>query len=106
LLHENLKKATKEERGELPTLAQTAIDLTTILIPYLPEDSFAALWAQLHPLLQTSTDPNIQRRLYRCLSQLAETEGERKLFIHTLSQIQEILNLKNTQSSCQKVRSL
>jgi len=106
LLQENLKKGTTEEKSELPTLAQTAIDLTTIMIPYIPEDTLAPLWGHLHPLLKTNTDQNIQRRLYRCLSQLAQTEGERDLFIHSLSQIQEILNLKNTHSSCQKVHSV
>jgi ribosomal RNA-processing protein 12 len=103
LLQVNLNNPTKGEKTDLPTLAQTAIDLTNIMIPYLPSDTFDALWDLFVPLLRLKEDPNMQRRAYRSLAKLAEAEAGKDFLVNRLDQLTEILKLSDTHTTSQKV---
>jgi len=91
-----------KEKSELPTLAQTAVDLILIMIPYLPIDTYEILWNGLDPLLK-SKDPNIQRRAYRCLAKLAEIESGQEFLLKRLDQVTDILKGTDAQPAAQKV---
>ena len=103
LLQMNLNNPTKPERTDLPTLAQTAIDLTTIMIPFVPPDTYDALWNHFVPLLRLREDPNMQRRAYRCLARVAEGEIGREFLVNRLDQVSEILKYTETHTTSQKV---
>ena len=103
LLQMNLKNPTKPEKSELPTLAQTAIDVANIMIPFLPSDVYEALWNLFVPLLKMKDDPNMQRRAYRSLAKLAEVEHGKQFLIGRLDQVCEILKYTETHSTSQKV---
>jgi hypothetical protein len=103
LLQENLKDSRKNEKAELPTLAQTAVDLTIIMIPYLPSDRFEALWNLVIPLLSLKDDPNMQRRAYRCLAKLAEVDAGKEFMLSHLNQVIDILKSSNAHTTSQKV---
>ena len=102
LLQQNLSQAPTEKR-ELPTLAQTAVDLLLIMIPYLPVDTYESLWTGLDPLLKSKDDGNMQRRAYRCLAKLAEIESGQEFLVNRLDQVTEILKRTDTHSTSQKV---
>jgi len=104
LLRDNL--AQKGEKSDLPSLAQTAIDLTNIIIPYLPADTLDDLWALFTPLLRLKDDPNMQRRAYRCLAKLAETENGKRYIANKLDQVELILKSSDAHTTSQKDRIL
>jgi hypothetical protein len=103
LLQLNLNNPTKTEKSELPTLAQTAIDLTNIMIPFLPPDNYEALWNLFLPLLRLKDDSNMQRRAYRCLARLAEVEDGKQFIVNRLDQVNDILKYTDTHTTSQKV---
>lgn len=100
----NLNNPTKGEKSDLPTLAQTAIDLTNIMIPFLSSDTFENLWNLFFPLLRLKEDPNMQRRAYRSLTKLAEAEAGKDFLVDRLDQVTEILKRNDTHTTSQKVR--
>jgi hypothetical protein len=102
LLKQNLSQAPTE-KSELPTLAQTAVDLLLIMIPYLPVDTYESLWTVLDPLLKSKDDGNMQRRAYRCLAKLTEIESGQEFLVNRLDQVTEILKSTDTHFSAQKV---
>jgi ribosomal RNA-processing protein 12 len=104
LLQMNLNNPTKGEKSELPTLAQTAIDLTNIMISYLPADTFDAIWNLFVPLLRLKEDPNMQRRAYRCLAKLAEVDAGKEFLVNRLDHVTEIFKRSDTHTTSQKVR--
>jgi hypothetical protein len=104
LLQLNLNNPTKTEKSDLPTLAQTAIDLTNIMIPFLPPDIYEALWNLFLPLLRLKDDSNMQRRAYRCLAKLAEVEDGKQFIVNRLDQINDILKYTDTHTTSQKVQ--
>ena len=83
--------------------AQTAIDLTNIMIPYLPPDTFDTLWNLFVPILKLKEDPNMQRRAYRSLAKLAEVEAGKEFLVNRLDQVTEILKRSDTHTTSQKV---
>lgn len=103
LLQENLNDSQKNEKTELPTLAQAALDLTIIMIPYLSVESFDALWNLVIPLLKLKDDPNMQRRAYRCLAKLAEVDAGKGFLLSHLDQVVNILKSPETHTTSQKV---
>ena len=103
LLQLNLNNPTQTEKSELPTLAQTAIDLTNIMIPFLPPDNYEALWNLFLPLLRLKDDSNMQRRAYRCLAKLAEVEDGKQFIVNRLDQVNDILKYTDTHTTSQKV---
>ena len=102
LLKDNLN--TEAVKAELPSLAQTAIDLINILIPYLPVDTYHSLWNLFDPLLRLKEDPNLQRRAYRCLAKLTEVDAGRTFLVNRLPQVETILKITDTHTTSQKVR--
>ena len=103
LLQVNLNNPTKGEKTDLPTMAQTALDLTNIMIPYLPSDTFDGLWNLFVPLLRLKEDANMQRRAYRSLAKLAEIEVGKEFLVNRLDQVTEILKRSDTHTTSQKV---
>jgi ribosomal RNA-processing protein 12 len=101
LLKDNLN--TEVSKAELPSLAQTAIDLTNILIPYLPVDTYDSLWNLFDPLLRLKEDPNLQRRAYRSLAKLAEVDAGTTFLVNRLPQVEMILKITDTHTTSQKV---
>ena len=102
LLQLNLNNPTKGEKSELPTLAQTAIDLTHIMIPSLPPDTFDILWNLFFPLLRLKEDPNMQRRAYRCLAKLAEVDAGKEFLANRLDKLTEIIKRTDIHTTSQK----
>jgi ribosomal RNA-processing protein 12 len=102
---EKSDKPEKVEKSQLPSLSQTAIDLIHIMIPYLPVDTFDALWTLFVPLLHMKTDPNMQRRAYRCLAKLAEVKNGKTFLVNRLDQVEEILKSSDIHATSQKVYS-
>lgn len=104
LLKQNLSQAPTE-KSELPTLAQTTVDLLLIMIPYLPVDTYESLWTELAPLLKSKDDGNMQRRAYRCLAKLTEIESGQEFLVNRLDQVTEIVKTSDTHASAQKVHT-
>jgi hypothetical protein len=102
LLQES-NNGSKPGNSELPTLAQTAIDLTNIMIPFLPSDTFDSLWNLLVPLLSLKDDPNMQKRAYHCLARFAELGASKQFLLKRLNQVTEILKRTDTHTSAEKV---
>jgi ribosomal RNA-processing protein 12 len=103
LLQENLKDSQNNEKTELPTLAQMALDLIIIMIPYLSAESFNPLWNLVIPLLKLKDDPNMQRRAYRCLAKIAEIDVGKEFLLSQLDQVVGILKSPNAHTTSQKV---
>jgi ribosomal RNA-processing protein 12 len=104
LLTENLNASAKSEKGDLPSLSQTAIDLTNVMVPYLPADTIEPLWNLIVPLVERKTDPNLQRRAYRCLANLASSESGKEFLLRRLQQVEQISRSANVHAISQKVK--
>ena len=93
----------KGDSTDLPALAQTAIDLIHIMIPYIPSDTYDTLWNLISPLLKRKDDPNMQKRAYRCLAKFAEVDRGREFLANRPALVEEILKRTDSHTTSQKV---
>lgn len=76
MLHKALEdEATeKPEKDALPAMSLTMLDILIALVPYIPVSSHNTLLTVFVQMIQNS-DPNHQKKGYRLLTRLAETDG-------------------------------
>lgn len=72
------KSKEKSKTDRMPPMAHTLMDLVIAITPYLPSDSHQALFLIFAATVNKSDDPQLQKKAYKVVPRLAETEEGRK----------------------------
>lgn len=70
-------KQRKKDPSGMPPLAHTLMDLIITITPYLPADSYQILFAIFKESVGKESDPQLQKKAYKVVPRLAETEAGR-----------------------------
>jgi len=68
------KQKNKNEQSGMPPMAHTLMDLVITITPYLPPDSYQTLFAIFNATVNKDADPQLQKKAYKVIPRLAETE--------------------------------
>jgi ribosomal RNA-processing protein 12 len=84
------KQKSKKE-GAMPPMAHTLMDLVITITPYLPADSYQTLFAIFNATVNKESDPQLQKKAYKVIPRLAETELGRAALESQIEALQELL---------------
>lgn len=90
-LDEEKPNTSESAKTKVPSLGITMMDLIVQMAKYLPEKSHNALFAIFNQTLQ-SPDAQIQKRAYRILTRLMETEEGTKSVMAYINEISKVLS--------------
>lgn len=93
-LVESAKKTPSEkskEKAKMPPMAHTLMDLVIAITPYLPSDSHQSLFLIFAATVNKSDDPQLQKKAYKVVPRLAETEEGRKALEEKSESLQKFL---------------
>lgn len=71
-------KQKKKGASGMPPMAHTLMDLVIAITPYLPSDSYPTLFAIFNATVNKDYDPQLQKKAYKVIPRLAETETGRE----------------------------
>ncbi|KAA8895648.1 NUC173 domain-containing protein [Sphaerosporella brunnea] len=81
----------KKEASAMPPMAHTLMDLVITITPYLPVKSYETLFAIFNATVNRNTDPQLQKKAYKVIPRLAETETGRAALKSQNEAIQALL---------------
>ncbi|KAI5795677.1 NUC173 domain-containing protein [Geopyxis carbonaria] len=85
------KQKKKKETDAMPPMAHTLMDLVITITPYLPAESYGALFEIFNATVSKEDDPQLQKKAYKVVPRLAETENGRKALAAQTEALQELL---------------
>lgn len=94
LAAEPAKKTPSEkakDKDRMPPMAHTLMDLVIAITPYLPSDSHQALFLIFAATVNKSDDPQLQKKAYKVVPRLAETEEGQKALKDKSEALQKFL---------------
>jgi ribosomal RNA-processing protein 12 len=68
------KQKSKKDAGAMPPMAHTLMDLVITITPYLPSESYHILFEIFNATVNKDSDPQLQKKAYKVIPRLAETE--------------------------------
>ncbi|EMG47366.1 RRP12 Ribosomal RNA-processing protein 12 [Candida maltosa Xu316] len=109
-----LKQAMDEEAGEAPQQQQsktdvpktsiTMMDLIVSMAKYVPESSHNALFSIFATTVTLANNPLMQKRAYRIISKLAETDAGKQSIGNFIGEIEKVL-IETTEQTHNSARS-
>jgi ribosomal RNA-processing protein 12 len=83
----------KEAKGvnKMPPMSHTLMDLVITISIYLPRDSFAGLFNMAAIIVNNDSDPQLQKKAYKLIPRLAESESGRAAIVERNSDLQQLL---------------
>jgi ribosomal RNA-processing protein 12 len=84
-------KQKKKDPSGMPPTAHTLMDLVITITPYLPSDSYSTLFAIFNATVNKDTDQQLQKKAYKVIPRLAETEMGRAALTSQNEALQELL---------------
>lgn len=100
-----LKNALEEESGEEapkkdapPRLSVTMMDLVVAMAKYVPASSYNALFSIFSTTVVMSNNALIQKRAYRIVSKLSESESGQAAILRFISELQQVF-VETTEST-------
>ncbi|THW84103.1 NUC173-domain-containing protein [Aureobasidium pullulans] len=83
----------KETKGpnKMPPMSHTLMDLVITISIYLPRDSFAGLFNMAAIIVNNDSDPQLQKKAYKLIPRLAESESGRAAILERNSDLQQLL---------------
>lgn len=99
-------KNEQKNKGSAPLLSSTMMDLVVAMSKYVPESSFNALFSILSTAIYMAENPLMQKRSYRIITKLSETESGRNAITSYNKELQNILlqTADHTNPSCRAAR--
>lgn len=85
------KQKTKKEAGSMPPMAHTLMDIVICITPYLPAESYGALFQIFNATVQKDDDPQLQKKAYKVVPRLAETDNGRAALTNQTEALQALL---------------
>ena len=71
------KQKKQKDASAMPPMAHTLMDLVITITPYLPTDSYQTLFSIFSATVNKESDPQLQKKAYKVIPRLAETETGR-----------------------------
>jgi ribosomal RNA-processing protein 12 len=96
LLHSSLEQeakgpsSQKTAKGSLPPMSQTMMDLVVATTPFLPKSSHNTLLTIFVTLSNMSNSPLLQKKAFRALTRLAETESGEATILENMANIENV----------------
>jgi ribosomal RNA-processing protein 12 len=88
-------QADKQKQGKshntMPPMSHTLMDLVITIALYLPRESFPALFQMAATMVNKDDDPQLQKKAYKLIPRLAETERGRAALQERSTELQLLL---------------
>ncbi|KAF8251637.1 NUC173-domain-containing protein [Wilcoxina mikolae CBS 423.85] len=85
------KQKSKKDQSGMPPMTHTLMDLVITITPYLPSDSYQTLFAIFNATVNKDSDPQLQKKAYKVIPRLAETEVGRAALQSQTEALQALL---------------
>lgn len=85
------QKSSQDARNKMPPTSHTLMDLVITMSTYLPRESFAGLFAMAANIVNKQDDPQLQKKAYKLIPRLSESEIGRSALAHRNSDLQQLL---------------
>lgn len=83
----------KETKGpnKMPPMSHTLMDLVITISIYLPRASFSGLFTMASVIINADSDPQLQKKAYKLIPRLAESESGREALVEKNAELQQLL---------------
>ena len=81
----------KEGKDKMPPTSHTLMDLVITISIYLPRESFAGLFNMAANIINRQDDPQLQKKAYKLVPRLAESESGRQALVERNVELQALL---------------
>lgn len=81
----------KDKTSKMPPTSHTLMDLVITMSTYLPRESFAALFTMAANVVQKKDDPQLQKKAYKLIPRLSESEAGRQAIQERNTELQFLL---------------
>lgn len=85
------KQKDKKDTTAMPPMAHTLMDLVITITPYLPAESYKTLFAIFNATVNKESDPQLQKKAYKVIPRLSETETGKAALRSQSVALQELL---------------
>lgn len=94
----------QQNKNEVPKTSITMMDLIVAMAKYVPESSHNALFSIFATTVNLANNPLMQKRAYRIISKLAETESGKQSILKFIGEIEKVL-IDTTEQTHNSARS-
>jgi ribosomal RNA-processing protein 12 len=85
------QRTNKDGKDKMPPVSHTLMDLVITMSIYLPRESFAGLFNMAATIVNKQDDPQIQKKAYKLIPRLAESESGRQALAERNTELQQLL---------------
>ena len=85
------KQKEKKSENKMPPMSHTLMDLVITISIHLPRDSFVSLFNMASVIINKDDDPQLQKKAYKLLPRLAESEAGSEALRDRNADLQQIL---------------
>ncbi|GAB7329999.1 hypothetical protein MBLNU13_g01693t1 [Cladosporium sp. NU13] len=85
------QRTSKDGKDKMPPVSHTLMDLVITMSIYLPRESFAGLFNMAATIVNKQDDPQIQKKAYKLIPRLAESESGRQALAERNTELQQLL---------------
>jgi ribosomal RNA-processing protein 12 len=85
------QRNTKDGKDKMPPVSHTLMDLVITMSIYLPRESFAGLFNMAATIVNKQDDPQLQKKAYKLIPRLAESENGRLALQERNTELQQLL---------------
>ncbi|KAK1815311.1 pre-rRNA processing protein [Friedmanniomyces endolithicus] len=83
--------SSEEAKNKMPPVSHTLMDLVITMSIYLPRESFAGLFNMANQIIQKQDDAQLQKKAYKLIPRLAESEVGRQALAERSVELQQLL---------------
>ena len=84
-------QSSEQAKNKMPPTSHTLMDLVITMAIYLPRDSFAGLFNMAANIVNASNDPQLQKKAYKLIPRLSESEIGRQALEERNTELQQLL---------------
>ncbi|QIW97163.1 hypothetical protein AMS68_002681 [Peltaster fructicola] len=84
------QKEGKDGKLKMPPTSHTLMDLVITMSVYLPRDCFSGLFTMAANVVQKKNDPQLQKKAYKLVPRLAESEIGRQAIVERNTDLQQL----------------
>ncbi|KAF2829926.1 NUC173-domain-containing protein [Ophiobolus disseminans] len=85
------KQKQEKKQGQMPPMSHTLMDLIITIALYLPRDSYRSLFRMAEIMINKENDPQLQKKAYKLIPRLAESEIGRAALKDRNGELQQLL---------------
>ncbi|KAI7600472.1 NUC173-domain-containing protein, partial [Hortaea werneckii] len=83
--------SSEEAKNKMPPTSHTLMDLIITMSIYLPRDSYGGLFNMAASVVNKQDDPQLQKKAYKLIPRLAESETGRQALEERSTELQQLL---------------